>query len=309
MRLTSLICSKIPRYPSMTLTPSSSHPSFSPSQVQSAFPGAVKNEQLVDKVASSLAAFGYGSSTLLCTSLCCDEVNRELDEDLSSRYGSNFSLGGLAGFPFGGVTGFGAMAAHIPEGGSCLVVYGPHVGIDADGVVGKVNRRAQKQSSSCCGSAAAAAAYVSSVYCGEFSPTDAPKDCIDAQQTFVGSLLLPHAERLANASDPAVELPFALYDAQKELISKIVAAGCSAVPGKGKIALLGGIQINTPDESEDYFLPLSFEVIDNQGDLVVDMMKLVDFSGVVVNPADDETLEGSSTSISTDSPEEVVVCQ
>jgi len=31
----------------------------------------------------------------------------------------------LAGFPFGGVSSFKAMARHIPVGGNCLIVYAP----------------------------------------------------------------------------------------------------------------------------------------------------------------------------------------
>lgn len=251
-------------------------------------------------MAASLSAFGYGSSTLLATSLCSDEVNRELDEEFASRFGDNFNMGGLAGFPFAGITGFGAMAAHIPVGGSCLVVYGPHVGVDADGNVGKVNRRGQKASGSCCGSAAAAASYVAGVYCGECDPSMIPKDCIDIQQHFVGSLLLPHAERLANSADPQVELPFALYDAQKQLMDKIVSQACGAVPGKGKIALLGGIQINTPSGTSDYFVPLGFEIRDNHGDLVADMMKLVDFKRLVDPLIGEASTSTASTSSDSD---------
>ena len=44
----------------------------------------------------------------------------------------------MIGFPFGGITSFGAMASHIPDGGSCLVVFGPHVGVDSTGKVGTV---------------------------------------------------------------------------------------------------------------------------------------------------------------------------
>ena len=42
-------------------------------------------------------------------------------------------LGGLSGFPFAGNTGFGAMAAHIPDNGFCLLIHGPHVGICQNG--------------------------------------------------------------------------------------------------------------------------------------------------------------------------------
>merc|ERR1712003_423549 len=121
-----------------------------------------------------LAEHGYGGTTLLASSLCCDEVNRVLEKDFSAIYGDNFSMGGLAGFAFGGVTSFGAMAHHIPKDGSCLVVYGPHVGVDSDGVVGKIDRRGRDATGAWCGSAAAAAGYVSKVFSGEIQPTCIP---------------------------------------------------------------------------------------------------------------------------------------
>jgi hypothetical protein len=45
----------------------------------------------------------------LVTSLCCDEAAQPLQENFQQVYGDHFSMGGMAGFPFGGVTGFGAM--------------------------------------------------------------------------------------------------------------------------------------------------------------------------------------------------------
>jgi hypothetical protein len=84
-----------------------------------AFPGALSNAELVAKTVNALEKYGYGKTTLLATSFCCDEVNRPLEEDFAKPYGQQFNMGGLAGFPFGGVTGFAAMAKHIPDGGSC----------------------------------------------------------------------------------------------------------------------------------------------------------------------------------------------
>lgn len=176
-------------------------------------------------------------------------------------------MGGLAGFPFGGVTSFAAMAHHIPDGGSCLIVYGPHVGVDANGNVGTVNRRGRAHSGACCGSAVAAAGYVKKVLAGETEAAAlALADPLDAQQAFVGNMLLPHGRALQCAANPAVHLPYALYEVQKKMLDANVEKGCGAVSGSGKIALLGGIQINTPDGVSDYFLPLDFKVINNCGD-------------------------------------------
>jgi len=176
-------------------------------------------------------------------------------------------MGGLAGVPFGGVTSFGAMAHHIPDGGSCLVIYGPHVGMDSKGNLGTVERRGRSHSGPCCGSACAAAAYVSAVYAG-FQKAAKPAPGNDIEQHFVGQLLLPHAERLDKATHPQEELPRILYEENDRMIKKIVKKACKEVAGNGKIALLGGIQINTPQGEPDQFVPMNFELLNNKGDVI-----------------------------------------
>ena len=242
-------------------------------------PGLLSGSLLVQKLDVVLTSdkVGYNNeTTLLATSLCCDEVNRELESLLRGLYGHNFSMGGLAGFAFGGITSFGAMAHHIPLNGNCLIVYGPHVGIDLDGNVGKLNRigRSTCGSGPCCGSAAAAHNYCKMVSTGERDKAeDYPTDFVDAQQHWVGSALLPHAERLNEANIPEVELPHALFDCQHELMMRIVQKACGEVGGNGKIALLGGIQVNTPNGISEYFLPRNFQLFDNKGNMLMDLME------------------------------------
>ena len=169
-------------------------------------------------------------------------------------------------------------ASHIPDGGSCLVVFGPHVGVDSTGAVGTTERAKRASGGACCGSAVAASAYVSSVHTGAAKEAPLPDSPLDAQQNFVGSMLLPYAGHLEKAEDKMVDLPYALYAAQKKMMDEIVSAGAGAVAGDGKVAVLGGIQINTPatDEGSDYFLPLSFEVYGNDGKLIEDMSSEID---------------------------------
>jgi hypothetical protein len=78
-------------------------------KLKEVFPKALTNKELVHFIKKNLRAHGYGGNSLVATSLCCDEVNRVLENDLKGVYGSYFSMGGLAGTPFGGVTAFGAM--------------------------------------------------------------------------------------------------------------------------------------------------------------------------------------------------------
>jgi hypothetical protein len=235
-------------------------------KIHQAFPNALANKDVVQRVAETLKAHGYSQDTcLLATSLCCDELARPLEKDFATEFGTHFSMGGLAGFPFGGVTGFGAMASHVPDNGSCLVVYGPHIGVDSTGAVGTVERRGRQHGGACCGSAAAAAAYVLKVHKGECQVITTP-DPLDIQQGFVGNLLLPYASRLVDAGDDVyVELPLALFDAQKKVMEAIVSKGASKVASNGKIAIVGGVQINTPCGMSDYFLPLQFDLFDNEG--------------------------------------------
>jgi len=238
-------------------------------KIEDTFPGALTNEQLVDKLTAALKAKGYDDGkTLVATSLCCDEVNRPLETELSEAFDTNFNMGGLAGFPFGGATSFGAMASHIPDGGDCVVVYGPHVGVDSTGAVGTVERRGRKNGGACCGSAVAASGYVGSVFSGSAEEATLPDDPLDAQQFFVGSMLMPYAERLEKADAKMVELPYALYDAQTSLMGQIVEKSAGAVGGGGRIAVLGGIQVNTPPGFTDYYLPISFDLYNNKGKLI-----------------------------------------
>lgn len=81
-------------------------------------------------------------------------------------------------------------------------------------------------------------------------PHGAPTDPLDAQQTYVGNMLLPYACLLRDADHPMVELPYALYDVIDKMMLRIVSQTCGKV-AKGKIALVGGIQINTSEGMSD----------------------------------------------------------
>lgn len=163
----------------------------------------------------------------------------------------------------------------IIDDGNVLIVYAPHVGVATTGGVGKVERRGIELLDNCCGSAIAASNYVQSVTDGGAGISTNIKQFSDFQQSAVQELLLPHGKRLADAEDRMKELPFCIYDSQDLLMQDIVKGGASRV--KNNIALLGGIQINTAPESLDYFLPLRFDYMNNQGEVVEDMLDEITF--------------------------------
>jgi len=238
--------------------------------VMSIFPGAISNKDLETRVVQALAERGFrDANTLLATSLCSDEVARRLEADFVEIYGSNFNLGGLSGFPFAGNIGFENMALHIPDDGSCFIVYGPHVGVSRTGAVGKVERSGVRQVENCCTSAIAACNHL--LVTGEGWEDNT--GFTDLQQGAVERLIAPQIDRLTNARDPMVELPFALFESQEQLLYEIIQAGSGKV--KNNIALLGGIQINTAPEALDYFVPLRFYYMNNRGEVIEDLLNTI----------------------------------
>jgi hypothetical protein len=239
--------------------------------VKTNFPGAIDNKELVARVVGLLELRGFTpSNTLLATSVCADELARQLEDDFIDVYGTNFNLGGLSGFPFAGNTGWGAMSAHVPDNGYCLTIHGPHVGITKDGIIGKVERSGIALVDSCCGSAIAASNYLSGITDGSANINPRIQSFSDFQQGAVQELILPFGMRLARAENRMRELPYALYDSQEVMVNDIVNTGKSSI--KKGLAVLGGIQINTAPDTSDYFHPLRFDYFDENGDLVENML-------------------------------------
>jgi len=162
---------------------------------------------------------------------------------------------------------------HIPDDGYCLVVFGPHVGIAKDGTIGKVERSGIKLVDNCCGSAIAASSYLQGITEGGATITARIQEFSDFQQRAVQELILPHGKRLMDAKDRMLELPYALYDSQDLLVQDIVLNGASGT--KKGLALLGGIQINTGPDTQDYFHPLRFDYMNSEGEVVEDMLSLI----------------------------------
>jgi hypothetical protein len=60
--------------------------------------------------------------------------------------------------------------------------------------------------------------------------------------------------------DPMEEVPYCLYEAQDAIMHRILDR-CRGKTTEGMpLALLGGIEINTPPSAPDYFLPLRFDL-------------------------------------------------
>ena len=254
------------------------------------FPASLPNTKVAERVIRTLKARGYQpDNTLLASSLCSDEIN---DTDLSlfsglqggltkTNSGGVFNLGGLGGVPFVGPSGFGAFFSHSPKDGHIVIVYGPHVGISAEGVVGKVERVGMEKPSGACGAALGAYKAIKaerekqlvSNLAGtqlEGFPYEATQP--DVQEDFIIRDLRARMER-EDLDGPDQNALIAMvtnkmYDMVSDLLLREV-DGAIKKPGfwQGitEVTLLGGLVINrgNPDgrnRVEDYFKPITFQV-------------------------------------------------
>merc|ERR1719387_2655059 len=179
------------------------------------------------------------------------------------HWGTNFPLGGIGGAPYGGKTGFGAFSAHVPDDGNVLVLFGPHVGITADGEIGKCLRDGQSKPSTACG--ACVAAYQQGLAGGMKADMS-----LDMEQSWLRGQIAPYLDRIAEADKPMLELAKVSYEA---VLNKMLAIKNTKF-GKGKLALVGGIQINMPPGHPDYFMPLLFS-IEQEGLKAMDVLDTV----------------------------------
>jgi hypothetical protein len=144
----------------------------------------------------ALARVGFRPSNCLpIVAVCRDELMADTDDAITDTWGRCFHVGSLGGMVFAGRTGLAAALGHVPgEDGRhrfatfCL----PHIGIDADGVVGRVQRRGMHRESAACG---ALADVITQLQAGAL---DRLMDADDIEQSLLRARLAPAID----AGDP-----------------------------------------------------------------------------------------------------------
>jgi hypothetical protein len=193
------------------------------------------------------------SRMLMATSLCSDDINIPSTSFFSVVLGP-FFLGGLGGLPFAGITGLTAFAHHIPDEGTALIFYGPHIGVTLEEELGKMYRPRQAKAGACCGALMAA---LDNFKKKDFKPEIKENDY---QQTLLETLLFPDREEIVNDKHPEMRITECAYS----LIDRMLHEYLKKVKNEfsvDKIALLGGIVINTDFGIDDYFSVRNFEVL------------------------------------------------
>jgi len=256
------------------------------SNLQQYFPGALSNSAIALRVAAALRDRGYTrANTLFGSSLCSDEINdtaESLVGDLQNKLGVEgvFNLGGLGGLPFVGMSGMGAFTSHAPVDGKIFIVFGPHVGISADGTVGKIERVGKKSVSTSCG--AGIGAYKAIMATNTTKEAQEAIGTKDFQEEYIIQQLSTRLDSL-RGKDPNNESITYVTNKMYDLVWEMLRSEVNAFTTKpdfwgsvSEVTLLGGIVINrghgdTPGVpgGEDFFQPLMLKSLkkDGEGDI------------------------------------------
>ncbi|MEX1062391.1 MAG: hypothetical protein WEC12_02205 [Balneolaceae bacterium] len=221
------------------------------------FPDAEKGRTVTETCIEKLVnRYGFNlGKTLLATSVCSDEiVNTATNFRSYLNRESPFQLGGLAGYPFAGLTGFQAFAAHIPDNGFAIIQYGPHIGVSKNGEVGKMHRAGQKADTSCCG---ALQASLKAFEKHQGTPADSE---LDYQLWKIENSLSTRRENIMAHDVPLVAATEVMFGIIRDRVNRLTEASGSAFEGI-RVAFIGGVIINTDYNLPDWFDLRHFEVI------------------------------------------------
>jgi hypothetical protein len=214
------------------------------------FSAAEPGSKVTEEVGAALRGEGFTpDNTVVATSTCPDELNTSVT-DFEETWGDAYQLGGLAGLPFVGASGVSSFLQHVDDDGNVFVIFASHVGVDEEGVVGQVNRDGMDQCTSACDSAVSA--YMQLRANADYEPSGN-----DYQQGVVTDLVRKDIDKLRLQENALVMLPHLVYEYIRDEIDALF----SPLGSFGQVALLGGIQINTPHGEEDYFLVKEFSIV------------------------------------------------
>ena len=201
---------------------------------QLVFPTAILSGDADRAIAKTLRERGFTpNNTLFAHSICSDEVNNRAEQLIplmSRRWGEAFTLGGLAGLPFAGKSGFSAYFHHVPENGKLLIMFAPHVGIGPLGRIGALQRDGQDSISSACGAAVGAYKELQKKKAAPADPVtvlDLLKDedtaiDFDPQLKTIVDLLKPRLEGIEESTDSIAFVTYQMYGIIRELLYGIL---------------------------------------------------------------------------------------
>ncbi len=208
------------------------------------FPGAIHTARFVAQTRELLAPHGFDAdNTIACAGLCRDELARSLVAQIDETWGEAFNFSSLAGMLTLGRTGFAAARSHAPHVGGrerFVFVAMPHIGVDGDGALGRVQRPGQAAPTPACGALVALADELRD------GPVRVNLDPDDIEQSLLRRRLQPMlgSVKLDPARHEIAELTRIAHTAILADLERLI-AGVNM--RDVDYAVFSGVQIHTPD--------------------------------------------------------------
>ena len=238
--------------------------------IEEHFPGAMTGADILAKVVPMFEKYGLTpENTLFAESICPDEINHEDGDtpDLFAKHlGEGFHMGGLAGIPFTGKTGFAAFSHHVPEKGHAFILMAPHIGLSETNKLGKYSRIGQSEEGGACGAVVGA---LNHCICNKPLP-DFLEAGDDVQMCYIIHRIHENKERILaekKKSENAMQAMAArvAHDVGRAMLDRI----CTMDFGHDNTQkmILTGIQINMPKPFDGFFQPISFQIRNKKGEV------------------------------------------
>eukprot|EP00948_MAST-09A_sp_MAST-9A-sp1_P000426 g426.t1 len=223
------------------------------SKIRSLFPFAVKMKNAKEIILKELRKENYTMSNTVFGRCQCPCDSQYMFQNCGVC-GECVSIGGIAGFPAIGRKGMTMLDDSKPANGKLIIIYGPHIGIDQFGKLWKTNRiEIQSDSNRTIKACAPVIEAYENLSANPDLEIKRENFYRDEQNYLVNATIKKHFFKLANAQDPNITLPYMILEEIRSLLLEDLVDIHS-------VALIGGIQINTPGDCEEYFLLEHFEV-------------------------------------------------
>ena len=192
---------------------------------------------------------------LSATSVCADDIN--VSTDFRRELTRPFTLGGLGGIPFVGLTGMVPFSHHIPNNGSAFIFYGLHIGTTDEAELDQMRRPGQAGLSNGCGALMLALNRLE-IEDEIYVPMNV---AYDYQQVLLERSIMPYKHDILisdRRKKAMTEVTYKKIDRQLHFLIRKAKDEFHC----NRIYLLGASNINTSPESHDYVEVRNFEVIE-----------------------------------------------
>jgi hypothetical protein len=225
-------------------------------RTQERFPGAVAEIAFVKRTLEALRPHGFSKrNAIACVGVCRDELCRSMVWTAKSVWGEAFNFSSLGGLLTLGTAGFRAAHSHAPiVAGKERYVYitMPHIGISADGELGKCVRKGRHGSSAACGALTAIHEELS---------TDSLSLTLDhdnIEYSLIKQELLPylHRDQLPDMGQLTKAMATLIRDELERYVELTVDTS------KADYAVFTGIQIHCPVEGSIVWVDRAYACVD-----------------------------------------------